>query len=131
MPKDEQDATIIDVLGGLGQGRFVEEATAKLRELVKEINRVAEVGGGKPKGKIILSLTLGLDRGIFDVEPSIKITTPATVRARTIMYSTPDGRLTKNDFRQGQLALEEAKDVSTRAAVRDVRDFRAAAANDV
>lgn len=126
----QASASLTEVLEVLGQGRFVEEATAQLRGLVKEMNRVAEIGGGKPKGKLTITLSLGLDRGIFDLEPSIKITTPASVRARTIMYSTADGQLSKNDTRQGFLPLAEAKDVSTRGAVRDVRDIRERQANE-
>lgn len=128
----DQAASIVDVLTGLGGGRFVEEATAQLKTLVKEMNRVAESGGGKPKGKIVITLALGLDRGIFDLEPTVQVKPPSTVRARTIMYSGVDGRLSKNapPSNQHQLPLSEAKDVSTRSDVRSV-DFRRAAANDV
>jgi hypothetical protein len=117
-----QDATIIDTLAGLLQGRFAEEATEQMRGLVKEMNRCAEVGGGKPKGKLVITINLHLDRGIYALEPSVKATSPSPARALTIMYSTPDGRLVKNapPSPQHSLPLSESKDVSTTTDVRDV-----------
>jgi hypothetical protein len=123
---DNQKASLANVLVGLGQGRFHDEATEALQRLVKEMNRVAEAGGGKPKGKLVITLDLMLDRGIFELNPGVKVTTPATVRARTIMFSTPDGQLSKNDLRQGTLGLEGAKDVG----FGEVKDFRAAQAGE-
>lgn len=125
MPETEDRDTILDTLHGIAQGRFVREVTEQMQALVKEMNRVAELGGGKPKGKLVLTLNLALDRGIMSVEPAIKITTPNPIRALTIMYPTADGRLTKNDTRQGMLALGEGKDVSTRVDVRDIRERQA------
>lgn len=126
MPQETQHASLANVLVGLGHGRFHEEATEALQKVVKEMNRVADSGGGKPKGKLVITLDLVLDRGIFELNPSIKITTPATVRARTIMYSTPDGQLSKNDTRQGMLGLEAPRDVG----FGEVRDFKAAQAGE-
>jgi hypothetical protein len=119
-----QRASLSDLLLEISQGRFHEEATAALTQLVKEMNRVADVGGGKPKGKLVLTINFMMDRGIMEVDPGVKITTPATPRARVIMYTTPDGRLSKNDTRQGMLDLDTAKDVSTAGAVREVDDVR-------
>lgn len=128
---DQQEETLVDTLKGIAQGRFVEEATDQMRTLVKEMNRVASIGGGKPKGKLVITLNLTLDRNVFDLEPSIRVTTPAAVRARTVMFSTADGRLLKQapPSPQQQLALGEGqrdvKDVSTRADVRDIRERQA------
>jgi hypothetical protein len=117
-----KDATIVDTLAGLMQGRFVEEATEQMRVLVKEMNRCAEVGGGKPKGKLVITINLTLDRGIFALEPSAKTVSPSPARALTIMYSTADGRLQKNapPSQQHSLPLSESKDVSTNTDVRDI-----------
>jgi hypothetical protein len=122
MPDEQegQERSLAQVLKELGGGSFHREASEALATLVKEMWRVAEAAGGKPKGKLVLTLNLSLDRGIMDLDPSVKVTTPATIRARTIMYPGPDGRLSRNDFRQGALALENARDVST-APVRDIR----------
>jgi hypothetical protein len=105
--------SLADQLKTLGAGRFDEEATQAVRELVRAMTRVAETSGGKPKGQIVITLKLQLDRGVFDMDPAIKVTTPATQRARTIFYAMPDGRLSKHDHRQTELALSGARDVST------------------
>lgn len=121
----DERRSLADVLLALGNGSFHEEATEALSSLVKELARVAEASGGKPKGKLVLTINFQLDRGIMDVDPSVKVTQPATVRARTIMYPAPDGRLSKNDLRQGMLALEQARDVG-HGKVRDIGDRQAA-----
>lgn len=124
--QEGQEPSFAQMLRDLGGGSFHREATEALASLVKEMWRVAEATGGKPKGTFDLKIKFVLDRGIMDVDPAVKITAPATVRARTIMYPTPDGRLSRNDLRQGQLALEGARDVST-APVRDIRSVGSAA----
>jgi hypothetical protein len=71
MPQDPNAATFANMLVGLGQGRFHDEATEALQTLVKEMNRVAD-SGGKPKGKLTVTLALKLDRGVFELDPSIR-----------------------------------------------------------
>lgn len=105
MANDGVQATFADMLLGLAQGRFHEELTDEMRKLVKAMNRTLEVSGGKPKGKLVLTIDLMLDRGIYDLAANIRVTTPAPTRQRTVMYSTPDGALSKNDVRQMGLAL--------------------------
>lgn len=123
MPDNEvQEYSLAEVLKQLAQGRFHDEATAALSGLVKEMMRVADISGGKPKGAFVLTIKMSLDRGILDLDPAVKVTAPATVRARTIMYPSPDGRLRRNDINQTALALSESRDVSTT----DVRDIRTA-----
>lgn len=112
-----------DTLRAINGGEFEAEATEALRELVRRIQHAAEHNGGKPKGKIVVSLTIKQDRGIMEIEPDIKTVTPGLVRNRTIMYGTDDGRLVQNDPRQLALGLP-VKDVSTRAVV-DIRSAQA------
>lgn len=131
----EKDATVVDMLAGLMQGRFIDEATQKFRVLVKEMTRTAEVTGGKPKGKFVITVNMTLDRDNFMLEPLATAVPPKQASALTIMYATPDGRLTKTPQPSAQHALplstepREVKDVSTRTDVRDVRDIRERAAN--
>lgn len=120
-PTNEGFASTLSAING---GDFEEEATEALRELVQRIQHVAERGGGKPKGKIVLTLTIKQDRGVMEIEPDLKLVTPGLVRNRTIMYGTPDGRLVDSDPRQTSLALGPAKDVSTRGVV-DIRQAQA------
>lgn len=100
----EAPPSLTDVIKACGGGAFHDEATAELQALVKDIRRVAETIGGKPRGMLTLKLKLTLDRGIFDVEAGIAVTSPAVIRARTIMYDAEDGSLFKNEQRQLSLS---------------------------
>lgn len=102
--------TFADFLKGVGRGEINEEATELLHQLIKEVERIAATSGGKPKGKIVITLQAQSDRGMIDISTDVKATMPSKVRAREVMYATRDGRLTKHDPRQTQLALG-AKDV--------------------
>lgn len=124
MPPTNEKEGFTATLRAIGGGSFEAEATEALRELVQRIQYVAERGGGKPKGKIVVSLTIKQDRGIMEIEPDIRVVTPGVVRNRTIMYGTPDGRLVDSDPRQTSLALAPAKDVSTHGVV-DIRQAQA------
>ncbi len=117
-----QEYSLAEVLKAIAQGRFHDEATQALGALVKDMMRVADISGGKPKGTFVLTLKMSLDRGILELDPAVKVTAPATIRARTIMYPDKNGRLSRNDISQTQLALAESRDVSTT----DVRDIRTA-----
>lgn len=106
-----------EFIRSISSGAFHDEATEALKTVVREIVRVAEASGGKPKGKLVLTINMQMDRGVMDVNPDVKITTPSTVRARSIMYPTRDGGLSRTD--QRQLALPGVRD-----AMPDVRDIR-------
>lgn len=118
-----QDEQFSDFLPTIARGDVDRELTAQLRELVIEMQRVAENAGGKPKGKISLTIGFTLDRGVFEVDPRISVTKPSPIRARTVMYGTTDGRLTRQDERQGSFALESG---AVKDGVPDVRDIRTA-----
>ena len=111
MPEQRSDeAMFSDFVRTMTRGALDEEATAEMQELVKEMTRIAETSGGKPKGKLVLTVNFSLDRGVMDVDAKVTIARPARVRARTIMYPQRDGSLSKEDESQGRLFAGEVKD---------------------
>jgi hypothetical protein len=123
MANPDQDQAFSGFIEGLSRGSLNDEATDQLRELVKEMTRIAETSGGKPKGKLVLTINLMLDRGIMDVDPKLTVTRPTPVRARSVMYALADGRLSKNDVRQNELALSSG---GVKDGTPDVKDIRTA-----
>src|SRR5205807_359887 len=103
----------------IGAGEFHEGATAKLKKLVATMKEVERNTGGKPKGKLTITFGLTLDRGVIDIDASVKVAEPSTVNGRTMRYGTEDGVLVKEDPRQGLLALGRGP---VRDATPDVRD---------
>lgn len=99
-----------DLVRTIARGALDEDATVQLKELVKEMTRVGETTGGKPKGKITLTITFVLDRGVMDVDPRLSVVRPTPVRARSILYPQRDGGLSKEDVRQGRLFAGEVRD---------------------
>jgi len=110
-------------LADFARGSLDDEITDQLTELVREMTRISETSGGKPKGKLTLSVEFVLDRGVMDVNPKLNVTRPTPLRARAVMYPTRDGGLSSQDESQHRLALSgEVRDVSP-----DIKDIRTAA----
>lgn len=107
------------LLGTLEDGRLVQDVTDQLRELVGAMQRHAVQTGGKPTGRLTLTLNLKLDSGIFEVQASSAVVQPKPIRGRSILYGTRDGLLSPNNPRQLEFGLGAAgpvRDVATPAA---------------
>jgi hypothetical protein len=78
------------------------------------MNDQARAHGGKPKGKLTVSLALRLDDGIVEVVPAVKAEPPKAPRRRTILYPQADGSLTPNNTKQLDMEFEKgpARDAS-------------------
>lgn len=110
-------ATFTEFVAQLEDGQVQADATDQLKELVEAMHRRAETTGGKPKGKLTLTVDLKLDDGVFEVNANIAVKAPTAVRRRSILYRAPDGGLSANNPRQLDLGITgPPKDVSTRAA---------------
>lgn len=114
--------TFTTFLGEVEDGRLAGELTEQLRELVGGLRRYEQHAGGKPKGKLVLTLNVKLDGGIYEVVGDVKIATPKPPRMRSIMYATRGDDLSAQNPRQLELGVE-ARTVATEqpAAVRVVR----------
>lgn len=123
--------TFADLIRTANGGSINNQATEEVEKLVQAMHREAQ-SGGKPKGSLLVKVSMVLHGGAFDTVFSIKRTEPAKVNERIILYGKPDGTLSENDHRQHSLDLSTARDVSTgpAAEVRSITDRRAAVAND-
>lgn len=114
---DPQDS-FADMLRMLSMGAFHEDVTAAVESLVSTMEKVSNASGGIAKGAITLTLKFKLDRGLMEIDPTYKVTTPSTPRTRTIMYPDGKGHLRRNNFHQPSLPgmeTREEKRVETQA----------------
>lgn len=94
-------------LGEVDEGRLQADLTNEMTDLVAAMSNHAAEFGGKPKGKIVITLDLKLDGGVFEVAGEVKTTKPKTARARSIFWATPENHLSRMNPRQQQLPLRD------------------------
>lgn len=105
---------IINTLGDIRRGKFLEDLDAELRGLVDAIRDAAE-GGRAARGEIAIKLTLKShadDEMALDVLDSITVKMPKRPEGRSIFFASGDGGLVRQDPRQNELPL---RDVSAKA----------------
>jgi hypothetical protein len=89
----------------LEDGALHAEITDEMKTLIADLQNHAAENGGKPKGKLVLTIDLKFADGVFDVQSDFKITAPKTTRRRTVLWSTPDNNLSRANPRQQELPL--------------------------
>jgi hypothetical protein len=99
----DEELTLADLLKVLAHGAFHEDATQAHNSLCETMTKVATASGGIAKGSLTISLKYKMDRGVFEVDPSYKVTTPSTPRLRTMLFPDKNGRLHRAN--QQQLSL--------------------------
>ena len=100
---------IINTLGDIRRGKFLEDLDAELRALVDAIRDAGE-SGRAARGDITVKLTLKShadDEMALDVLDSITVKMPKRPEGRTVFFGTSDGTLTRQDPRQGDLPLRD------------------------
>ena len=105
---------IINTLGDLRRGRFLEDLDAELRALVDAIRDASE-SGRAARGEITIKLVLKShadDEMALDVLDTIAVKMPKRPEGRSIFFATGDGGLARQDPRQNELPL---RDVSAKA----------------
>jgi len=85
-------------------------ATAiELSEQLHECVQAAQKTGKKATLTVTLTIKpVGRDTGQYEFREDIKCKIPSLDRGMTLMFGTPDGNLTRNDPRQGELQLRSA-----------------------
>lgn len=90
-----------ELLASIGDGSLEDDLSSIVIALTDKIRELGENAGGKPSGKIKLTVAFKYDRGIFEVDADVAVTEPKTVRPRTLMYPIRGGGLSRNN--QGQI----------------------------
>lgn len=120
-PKD--DRSFAAFLQQLEDGGFADHLTDQLRALVAALHAQQRDAGGKPSGRIALTIAMKLDGGIFEVVAQSTLTPPKPVRPRSIFYRTTDDLLSANNPKQLELGVTAVRDVSASSAT-NIRALR-------
>lgn len=90
----------LDLLSQVHDGTLEAELSDLLANLVHQIKTIGDSSGGKPVGKLSVTLAVKYDRGVFEVDASVKTMEPKVIRPRTMMYAIPGGGLSRNNPQQ-------------------------------
>jgi hypothetical protein len=69
-------------------------------DLVAKVRGIGESSGGKPVGKVRVTVAIKYDRGVFEVDADVAVVEPKVLRPRTLMYAVPGGGLSRNNPQQ-------------------------------
>ena len=105
----EDEFSLANLLRTIGSGQFHEDATNAMQSLVREMERVSRATGGTPKGQLVITVKFKQDRGIMEIEPTFKLTSPSPTRARSILFLDGKGNLSRHNTDQRNLPLEEKR----------------------
>lgn len=106
MPSEHDLRSFSQFITTLEDGDLHSELTEKLPQLIADLHNHMLENGGKPKGKIDISINLKLDNGTVDVDATYKISAPKPVRRKTVLWATADNMLTRANPRQQELNLK-------------------------
>lgn len=96
----------------LEDGKLNADLSEALQELNAGMNDHVQTFGGKPKGKLVLTIDFALDKGVFDIVAAYKVTKPEVKRDRSIAWSTPGNNFSPENPRQMTL-FGRVRDVGT------------------
>ena len=100
-------------LSQIEDGELQLALTDAMRDLVARLQDHARDVGGAPKGRIALDIGFALDKGgMITVAADFRVTTPKTVRGKSVFYATPENNLSRHNPRQSDMF----RDVSAVAA---------------
>lgn len=98
-----------DNLRYLGKGAINEELTEKMAELVKSVRETGKAG------EIVLKIKVGMmaagNEDMVKLTPVVTAKIPETESPITIMYSTADGDLLREDPNKQQTELRQVEDI--------------------
>ena len=93
-------------LAELEDGRLHGALTDALRDLIGDLEE-ARQRGGKPKGKLTLTLNFTHDDGIVECSADFATKAPKPPRGRSIFWVTPDNNLTRRNPAQADLPFRD------------------------
>lgn len=88
-----------ELISAVGDG----STESKLSDAVKElVARLKLMGGenGKAAGELTLKIKFKYDRGAFDVDAAVTKKMPEFAHARTVLFLSPRGGLSRNNINQ-------------------------------
>lgn len=91
------------LIANLEDGDLNNDLSAAVHEIVGALTSHVIDHGGKPKGKLVLTLDFKLEGSAFEIKPSIKKDLPVPPRATAYLWSTGDSLLTPVNPKQMQM----------------------------
>lgn len=109
--------TMGEFVRSLEDGQFDADCYEAIKELSAAMHEHAWSNGGKAKGKVSIMLDFTQEGGVTEIKANFKVASPEPKRAKSIMWTTEDHRMTRT--RPGQQQLFGIRDVSGASGVRD------------
>jgi hypothetical protein len=109
-------------------GQFIQmmedgELHGELSDALQKINAAmanhALDFGGKPKGKMTLTIDFTLDKGVFEIRGDYAVKLPTPPRGKTVVWGTQDNRFTPQNPKQ--MHLFGVREVATAGEAGQVR----------
>lgn len=95
--------TFADALSILEGGALSQDLTEQQREIIAAINNAVAEGAKRGKGSLTLKLDYTYDGDFIEIQADVKTTIPKEKRGRSVLWTTPDNNLCRNDPRQNEM----------------------------
>lgn len=109
--------TLGEFVRSLEDGQFDADCYEAIKELSVQMRDHAWNTGGMAKGKIAITLDFSQEGAMTEIKAAFKVTSPASKRPKSVMWSVSDNRLSRTNPQQQQLF--GIRDVSGDAGYRD------------
>lgn len=105
----------------LEDGEFHGELSDALQEINAKLSQHVLAYGGKPKGKLTITVDFTLDKGVFEITGDYTVKLPKAPRGKTVAWSTAENRFTPQNPKQMQLfGVRDVTPAAEAAPVRNV-----------
>lgn len=92
---------ILETCRNIGGGRFIDEASDQLSELIRAVNETGKAG----KVQLEITVKKATRGGAMHVTGKVKLTRPAEEPMEAMLFADEDGRLLTEDPNQSRLDL--------------------------
>lgn len=89
------------------RGEMIADLTLAQSELIRALVQTEANRGGRPKGKLTLTLAYSFDGELLEITPTIAIAKPKAVRNRTVLYVANGDQVSFQNPQQIALPLVE------------------------
>jgi hypothetical protein len=102
--------TFVQFLGELEDGDLTRNLTEAVQDLVGDLEDVRHNQGGKPSGKVTITIDLTDEDGVIEAKSNFVVTKPKRKRSRSLFYPTAENFLTRENPRQQRLPFQDVND---------------------
>lgn len=109
--------TLGEFVRSLEDGQFDCDCYEAIKDLSAALHEHAWANGGMAKGKVTITLDFKQEGGVTEIKAAYKVGKPEARRAKSVMWTTEDHRMTRT--RPNQHQLFGIRDVSGSSGLRD------------